>query len=404
MNTSHLLLCCAFFASSLTISTRPSSSERTNPEESLKKPTTKLPQFDPEKPFPWGERINLAKAVIDGGDLFARPHKEQLAGAHRLHWVNLRVGKISIGSRRAGSPGRWWVRDQRYWSEDATEFGFSAGLGPREALDCYRLAELRTGKLAIGTDKGPHELRSGHQGTFLYNYEPVTRVRYAKMLWNNDKEAAELEHAITPIAEDQLRLFILTNVPGGLLKPAGKSDNLTGLVGTYTGEKGEQTKPVWTLRVFTYKGKWEAKDRKWGKGEWKQEEVLPAPPLRERFHAFDHQGTYTFVTDSGKAYLAPPPAKGKPRAVTAIWDDPKRPVVAAITDNATGRTFLFAQPRDATTGAYFLPEAKPKLTEYDRAKVKPFDKAKGQLRQVVELTRVLLADKQINLKEAKQGD
>jgi hypothetical protein len=322
-------------------------------------------------------------------------------------WVDMRSGTVSTSSKsHLQSPYAWAISHSRLWDGwTGSLLGGTLVSDQRDELYCYRLDDYMKGKLSTGPDSSPatDDEEGSSIGQFQFGDGPLRLLRGTAPMLNFSKGVeAQLHHAFVPMSEDQVRYFVMTNIPAGGLKPAEGSGNLSALVGTYDPDK--EDKPVWTIRILTYKGKWGAKEGEWDEGTWKQEEVLVNPPFTDRFHAFDHKGTYAFVTDSGKAYFAPAPAKGKARAVTPIWTDAKRPVLAAVTENATGRTFLFAQPRGGSKGVYFLPEAKPKPVEYDLAKVKAFDKGKGQLKQVVELTRVLVRDKKVALKSAKKAD
>src|SRR5262249_10623128 len=95
--------------------------------------------------------------------------------------------------------------------------------------------------------------------------------------------------------------------------------------------------------------------------------------FREPFRVFAKGDDFYFVTTSGKVFRAAKPAKGDDRTLEAVWEDAKRPVVAAVTDVVAERTFLFCQP-EGNKGVFFDLAVKPEPRDYDASaieKLKP---------------------------------
>ena len=77
--------------------------------------------------------------------------------------------------------------------------------------------------------------------------------------------------------------------------------------------------------------------------------------------------------------------------VFPVWNDPKRPVRAFVTDADADRSFLFVGPEKAgDRPAFFELAARPRLVEYDPKDARP-EKVAGPRRAVMPYVNVLLA-------------
>jgi hypothetical protein len=139
-------------------------------------------------------------------------------------------------------------------------------------------------------------------------------------------------------------------------------------------------------------GFWHKDDR----GQWALVESIKNPCFNERFHAFVQGTSYFFVTDSGRVYVAKKPETGE-RKIEEVWLDKKRPINGAITDTASGKTFLFgAASNDSPKMFYFELTEKPQPVEFER-KALVDKKLLPPLDIPVAYAHVLLAEKKIKL-------
>ena len=142
-------------------------------------------------------------------------------------------------------------------------------------------------------------------------------------------------------------------------------------------------------------GVWHKSDR----GQWALVEQIKNPCFNERFHIFVQGTAYFFVTDSGKIYLSKKPEKGE-RTLEEVWKKPGQPIVGAITDTASGKTFLFgrkgkADAKDAKM-FYFELSEKPELVDFT-ADVLVHKKMPEPLETVMSYAYLLIADKKIKI-------
>jgi hypothetical protein len=141
-------------------------------------------------------------------------------------------------------------------------------------------------------------------------------------------------------------------------------------------------------------GFWRRNDKK----QWVLAEKIADPCFNERFWAFKRGDTYFFVTDSGKVYAARKPDKGD-RKLEPLWVEKGKPVVAAITDTASGKTFLFGRndkpgPKDAK-GFWFELDEKLRPRPFDPKAVEAV--RADLLKTVAEYARFLHAAKKLKL-------
>lgn len=90
-----------------------------------------------------------------------------------------------------------------------------------------------------------------------------------------------------------------------------------------------------------------------------------------------------------------------------LWDDAKRPIIAAVTDASTNKTFLFGRPEDKEAKPFYFELAeKPKPTEFDADVIKPPLKPPEPLKTVMGYARFLADQKEIKLpdKGGKEKD
>ncbi len=134
-------------------------------------------------------------------------------------------------------------------------------------------------------------------------------------------------------------------------------------------------------------------------GQWALIEKIKDPCFNERFQVFVQGTTYFFVTDSGKIYLAKKPAQGD-RTIEEVWKKADQPITGALTDTASGKTFLFGQK--GKVGAkdpkpfYFELAEKPDLVEFEE-KVLVREKVPEPLQTVKAYAHLLAADKKIKI-------
>jgi hypothetical protein len=106
----------------------------------------------------------------------------------------------------------------------------------------------------------------------------------------------------------------------------------------------------------------------------------------EDFYVFIRKSDYYFVTESGKLYHAPPPKKGeKSRKMTALWDDPDRPINAIIEDADRDKVWLFAKhKKDVKRGYYFEMKSATTFETFDPTKLKRVN-IEGRAKTLLEL-------------------
>jgi len=115
----------------------------------------------------------------------------------------------------------------------------------------------------------------------------------------------------------------------------------------------------------------------------------------EDFHFFLRKDDYYFVTESGKLYYAPLPAKGeKARAMKAIWTDAKRPISAVIEDADRGKVWLFAKDKNAGAKLDLFFEMKETVRPetFDPAKLRPVN-IEGRAKMLLEYLPLIAAEK-----------
>src|SRR5205823_930686 len=121
-----------------------------------------------------------------------------------------------------------------------------------------------------------------------------------------------------PVGQYRVKQFILTNLRGRITQ-AGK----TGLLAAYAIDltEEEMNNPVWSLTVHDYEASWDGKAKRWKHGKWVKEETIDVG-FREPFRVLARGDDYFFLTDSGRLFCAPKPAKGKHRKMNVVWNDP----------------------------------------------------------------------------------
>jgi hypothetical protein len=188
---------------------------------------------------------------------------------------------------------------------------------------------------------------------------------------------------------DRVKAFALTNVGGR---------------GSTVGEKGEiiarsfPSRAVlrWSFVCQSIRMRWYATEGLWLTDEEREECTLDVA-FREPFQALARRrgdGGYYFLTTSGRLFRAPPPVKGKRhREVVPVWDDPRSPITAIMTDADGGRTFLFLDRGPKGVGGPFVFEMADgvRLRPYDPKLFREGEQGPLQFRRVVGFARVLVA-------------
>jgi hypothetical protein len=127
-----------------------------------------------------------------------------------------------------------------------------------------------------------------------------------------------------------------------------------------------------------------------------EKEELLSVNFKEAFQVFGKDGTYYFVTQSGKLFWSPKPGSKGARKAASLWTDEKSSIRAVISDTASERTFVFTEPakKDAKDGqrVYFELAQKIETKPYDRV---PVDGLTEPLKTVMEYAQVLVKDKKI---------
>lgn len=246
------------------------------------------------------------------------------------------------------------------------------------------LSGLLKGRFLAGPDdrllatKEPVEWSPTH-----FAYDPLDWLRtYASRV----DFRPEFYRDCLAVGPNEVRTFLLMNIPDRLASPS-LPPRLRGTV--FLLNKEEQRIPVWSLNVYRLKARWDRTDAVWrDNDEWKTDEQIEVA-FREPFRVFGRGTDYYFLTDSGSVYRAPEPArKGMPRQVLPIYQSASRPIIAAISDADSERTYLFVE--SAKGPAFFELSDKPELVAYD-PKVADVPEGDEPLRSVMHKARVLAA-------------
>jgi len=141
------------------------------------------------------------------------------------------------------------------------------------------------------------------------------------------------------------------------------------------------------------KYRWDDNTKEWKVTVEKENFETFDATFKEDFYFFLRKNDYYFVTESGKLYHAPPPAKGeKSRTMKALWTDAKRPIVAVLEDADRDKVFLFA--KDKTAGAkedvFFELNQTLRPQSFDRSKLASVDVA-GRAKVLLEYLPLISA-------------
>jgi hypothetical protein len=154
------------------------------------------------------------------------------------------------------------------------------------------------------------------------------------------------------------------------------------------------------ISVWKAEAKWSKERGFWGWHEWqltwsKTPIEQFTPGFREWFQVYGGKdGSYYFVTQSGKFYVSSKPAKGE-RKAEAVWTDAKVPIKTVISDTASGKEFAFALPAGKTgQPVYFELAGKITPIKFDPKAIK-LPKVEEPLKTVLGYARFLLAEKKI---------
>jgi hypothetical protein len=284
----------------------------------------------------------------------------------------------------AGSAGlvRWHVGFGHFWPLSCSqEFG---EWDRAEAIYRFDLPALLEGKRAtpegVFADGLPAACFTGCAPLL----EPVAlalHVRYAPRLY----------YDFLPVAEDRVRLFVLTNIRGRL-EPLGKSGEAA--AARIDVDEDQAAAPRWSMEVYETRTRWDAKAREWRGDEWSRVESVGVG-FHEPFQMLARGEGYYFVTASGKLFAAPKVPKGQARVMRPVWADPRQPVVAFVTDADAGWTWLFCagEPEEAKVApaqkaVYFELSEEPRPL---RCRADDLPKAEGDepLRTVLRYARFL---------------
>lgn len=246
-----------------------------------------------------------------------------------------------------------------------------SGFPTAEYLLCWRLEEFVAGKCVLGPAKHSIEVEDNKLMAMAWAnmITDLREQRLFRLMYDR-----EIHYDYLPVREGRVRLFLLTNFRAN------------------TNER--QLKPAWKLDIYLFDGKWEK-----GKGfrndsPWVHEESI-AGACEEGFRVFARGDDYYLLTHSGRLLVAAKADKGK-RKLRAVWDDPKRPVEAAVQYDPKGEAFFFCGPAKAAEGgkpgkpAWFALSGKPELQEYD-PKAFAEVKLEGPLGRLVRYAKVLAA-------------
>jgi hypothetical protein len=280
-------------------------------------------------------------------------------------------------------PSRWHVGFGALWQADADDPSGRLGLDSLEVLTRFDLRSVFAGRPNSWRD--PEE---GYDNAPLGNLTPVT---FARVCGRRAAFRYELHYDYLPVGKFAALQLVLTNARGKVT-PFAPEEPLAAYHVAITDE--ERRTPKWSLTVYRYEAKWDKAGQKWEERPWVKHESIEVG-FREPFQALGRGQDYYFVTRSGKLYRAPQAARVRPRRLEAVWDDPKRPVTAFLTDADAGRTFLFVPAKPAGgQPAFFELAPKPELVEYDPAAV-PRPKVAEPRRTLLHHARILIALKKI---------
>jgi hypothetical protein len=312
------------------------------------------------------------KGVIVGGRLLTCALEKGVGNAH-IHALGKDTPARSVVCDVSNLPPlRWQVGHGAFW---LTQEWASLGIVHREThLLRYDLDPLLKGTPTPWTNAFSSDT-------------PASRTRMRGLTPENYPHRTY--HDYLPAGSLTVRQFVLTDVPGRRRAPAPAEE----VVGCREAPPKPAPKP-WLFTIYHYEGRWDVKNKVWDLRRWSREGSIQVG-FREPFWALGRGDDFYFLTRSGKLFRAPKPAKGKDRAIEAVWGAPGRPITAVLGDAGSGRTFLFVPPA-AGKGkpAFFELAPKPKLGEYDPAAVPP-PRSAGPDRALLHLARVLVALKKV---------
>lgn len=248
--------------------------------------------------------------------LFTQLTKEELPGSRQVCW--------DFSRRDIDPPWCWRIGNGAFW---ILEFSGAPGGGGRPPSPLLRrmpldvLVTLRDpkGKAIIITKeeraKGrPWDLEFSHYGRFYYPFmqdapglNPSIVIKGDSGRTPYDPTRPSVSCDIIPLAKESMLSFYR------VIQPQGR-------------RQGEQPMEVWETRDF--------------KIPWTKKEEFPCH-IEEHFRGYvGSDGTYYFVTESGKVYMAPMVAPGI-RRLEPLWTDKWKPIHAVIEDVDRGKTFVF---------------------------------------------------------------
>ncbi len=203
------------------------------------------------------------------------------------------------------------------------------------------------------------ERRNDNRRNILdYTYEAVRRfVSHRDKVTTPDPPFADYEffYDLLPVKKGPCDFVVLASEPLQEEIELTRKDTIFPL--SNTGKWQNAKEPLKPMLGFWHKNEG---------GQWALVDKVKNPCFNERFHVFPDGTTYYFVTDSGKVYVSKKPDKGE-RKLEEVWIDKKRPINGAITDTASGKTFLFgAEGNDSPKLFYFELSEKPELCEFER--------------------------------------
>jgi hypothetical protein len=104
----------------------------------------------------------------------------------------------------------------------------------------------------------------------------------------------------------------------------------------------------------------------WGRPEVKAVGEVPAA-FAEPFQAYSIGDDYYFLTKSGSVYRSPPPEQGKPRAMTAVWDETRPRVQFILSDGHKAGVHVLVTARGKGGWDYFRlgPDPRPQPLTVD---------------------------------------